>query len=306
LNILLTGANGQLGWELARTLAPLGKVVSFTHQTLNLADPAAIVATVHSVKPDLIVNAAAYTAVDRAQTDAYTAHAVNARAPGILAQEARALNAALIHFSTDYVFDGTKSEAYVETDATAPASVYGQSKLAGEEAIGASGVAHLILRTSWVYSARGSNFLLTMLKLAQSKPELRVVADQVGAPTWARMLAEATAQIVERSGAAKPAMLETLAQRGGLYHLSAAGCVSWHGFAEAILREAGSVTPVHAITSAEYPLPAPRPANSLLSNVKVAQSFAVTLPDWSAGLRRCMAELAGRSEHAAAAAVARH
>jgi len=303
LNILLTGANGQLGWELARVLAPLGKVASFTRQTLDLADPAAIVAAARSVKPDLIVNAAAYTAVDRAQTDVATVHAVNARAPEILAQEARALNAALIHFSTDYVFDGAKTEPYVETDATAPASAYGQSKLAGEEAIGASGAAHLILRTSWVYSARGSNFLLTMLKLAQTKPELRVVADQIGAPTWARMLAEATVQIIERNGTAKAALLAGLAQRGGVYHLSAAGSTSWHGFAEAILREAGLTAPVHAITTAEYPLPAPRPANSLLSNAKVSQSFGITLPDWSAGLKRCMAEFTGHAEPAAAAAV---
>jgi dTDP-4-dehydrorhamnose reductase len=305
LNILLTGANGQLGWELARTLAPLGKVASCTRQTLDLADPAAIEATVRGVKPDLIVNAAAYTAVDRAQTDADAAHAVNARAPEMLAREARALNAALIHFSTDYVFDGTKSGPYVETDAAAPINVYGQSKLAGEQAIGASGVAHVILRTSWVYSARGSNFLLTMLKLARSKPELRVIADEVGAPTWTRMLAEATAQIVERSGATKHAMAEALTRRGGVYHLSAAGSTSRHGFAEAILREAGLTTPVHAITSAEYPLVALRPANSLLSNAKVAQSFGITLPDWSEGLKQCMVELSHRPEHGAAAAVAR-
>jgi dTDP-4-dehydrorhamnose reductase len=303
LNILLTGANGQLGSELARMLAPLGKLASFTRQTLDLTDPAAIVATVRRTRPDLIVNAAAYTAVDRAQTDAATAHAINAQAPEILAREARALGAVLIHYSTDYVFDGDKPEPYVETDAAAPTSVYGQSKLAGEEAISTAGVAHLILRTSWVYSARGSNFLLTMLKLARSKPELRVVADQVGAPTWARTLAEATAQIIERGGATKDALLGTLAQRGGVYHLSAAGRTSWHGFAEAILREAGLTTPVHAITTAEYPLPAPRPANSLLSNTKVAQSFGVALPDWTEGLKLCMAELATRSAQDAAAAV---
>jgi dTDP-4-dehydrorhamnose reductase len=306
LNILLTGANGQLGWELARTLAPLGKLAGFTRQSLDLADPAAIAATVRGVRPDLIVNAAAYTAVDRAQTDAETAHAVNARAPEILAREARELNAALIHYSTDYVFDGDKSEPYVETDVTAPRSVYGQSKLAGEAAIANSGVAHLILRTSWVYSARGSNFLLTMLKLARSKPELRVVADQIGAPTWARSLAQVSAQIIERSGATKDALLDTFGQRGGVYHLSAAGRTSWHGFAGAILREADLATPVHAITTAEYPLPAPRPANSLLSNAKLAQGFGIALPDWSVALKQCMAELPNSPERGAPAAADQH
>jgi dTDP-4-dehydrorhamnose reductase len=301
MNILLTGANGQLGWELSRTLAPLGKLMSLTRQTLDLADPAAIVSTVRGAKPDLIVNAAAYTAVDRAQTNADAANAVNARAPEIFAQEARALNAALIHFSTDYVFDGAKAEPYVETDATAPSSVYGQSKLAGEQAIAASGVAHMILRTSWVYSARGSNFLLTILKLARSKPELRVVADQIGAPTWARTLAEATAQIIERGGVTNGDLLKTFAQRGGVYHVSAAGHTSWHGFAEAIVREAGLTTPVSAIATAEYPLPAPRPANSLLSNAKIAQNFGIKLPDWTDGLKHCMAELGKFSAQATTA-----
>jgi dTDP-4-dehydrorhamnose reductase len=304
MNILLTGANGQVGWELARALAPHGAVASFTRQSLDLADPAAIVATVRSVQPDLIVNAAAYTAVDRAQTDAETAFAVNARAPEILAREARALNAGLIHFSTDYVFDGNKAEPYAESDVAAPQSVYGQSKLAGELSIEDSGVTHLILRTSWVYSARGSNFLLTILKHARAKPELKVVADQIGAPTWARMLAQSTAHIVELCGANKESLLANLAQRGGVYHLTAAGHTSWHGFAEAIVSEAGLSTPVHAITTAEYPLPAPRPANSLLSSGRIAQYFGIALPDWSEGLKQCMAELASNAGKGAAAVVA--
>jgi len=203
-----------------------------------------------------------------------------------------------VHFSTDYVFDGERSGAYEESDTPAPKSVYGQSKLAGEQAIAASGVAHLILRTSWVYAARGSNFLLTMLRLARTKPELAVVADQFGAPTWARMIAEATALIVARCGATPQAMLDTVGQRGGIYHLSAAGRTSWHGFAETIMREAGLATPVRAITTADYPLPAPRPANSVLANGKLAKQFGVVLPNWEIGVRQCVEELALRdSQH---------
>jgi dTDP-4-dehydrorhamnose reductase len=291
LKILLTGKTGQLGWELARTLAPLGELTAVDRHALDLSDSTAIASTVRQLKPNLIVNAAAYTAVDRAQTEIAAAHAINATAPEILAREARALGAALVHFSTDYVFDGKKNGAYEESDTPAPGSVYGQSKLAGEEAIAASGVAHLVLRTSWVYAARGSNFLLTMLRLARTKPELAVVADQFGAPTWARMIAEATALILARCGTTPQAMLEGLAQRGGIYHLSAAGRTSWHGFAEAIVRDAGLATPVRAITTADYPLPAPRPAISVLANEKLAKQFGVALPDWETGVRQCIEEL---------------
>jgi len=294
LKILLTGKTGQLGWELARTLAPLGEITAVDRHGLDLADAAAIASTVRQLRPNLIVNAAAYTAVDRAQTESATAHAVNATAPEILAREAYALGAALVHFSTDYVFDGKHSGPYEETNACAPASIYGQSKLAGEQAIAASGVAHLILRTSWVYAARGSNFLLTMLRLARTKPELAVVADQFGAPTWARMIAEATALIIARCGNAPQTILDALVQRGGVYHLSAAGRTSWHGFAEAIMREAGLAIPVRAITTADYPLPAPRPANSVLANGKLAKQFGVALPGWEIGVRQCVEEFAPR------------
>jgi dTDP-4-dehydrorhamnose reductase len=291
LKILLTGKNGQLGWELARSLAPLGEVVAFDKSGLDLADTAAISRTVRALRPQLIVNAAAYTEVDVAQTNADTAFAINAKGPEILAAEAKAVGAALIHYSTDYVFDGAKPESYVETDAPNPASVYGLSKLAGEQAVAASGAAHIILRTSWLYAARGKNFLLTMLKLARERPELRVVADQFGAPTWARSVAEASAQIVARCGNSPAAMVETVERQSGVYHLTAAGRVSWHGYARAILREAGLSTPVRAITTAEYPLPAPRPANSVLSSAKLAACFDVVLPAWEKGVTQCVDEV---------------
>ncbi len=295
MKILLTGRSGQLGWELARTLAPLGEVIAFDRNSLDLADAVAIIRTVRAVQPHLIVNAAAYTAVDRAQTEQAAAQAINATAPEILAREAKALGAALIHYSTDYVFDGNRSGAYVETDATHPVSVYGQSKLAGEQAIAASGAPHLILRTSWVYAARGKNFLLTMLKLARGQPELKVVADQFGAPTWARMIAEASAQIIARCGNSAESIAGNIAQHSGIYHLTAAGRVNWHGFAEAIVREAGLQTPVRAITAAEYPSPAPRPANSVLSSDKLATRFGIRLPAWESSVAQCVAELATQS-----------
>jgi dTDP-4-dehydrorhamnose reductase len=295
LKILLIGKTGQLGWELARSLAPLGELTAVDRRALDLADVASIAAAVRGVRPQLIVNAAAFTAVDRAQAESAAAHTVNAAAPGILAREARALGAALVHFSTDYVFSGDKSGAYVEDDRAAPASVYGQSKLAGEQAVSASGVAHLILRTSWVYAARGSNFLLTMLRLARTKAELAVVADQFGAPTWARMIAEATALVIARCGGTPQAILDTLGRCGGVYHLSAAGRTSWHGFAEAIMQEAGLAAKVRAIATAEYPLPAPRPANSLLATGKIEQQFGISLPRWEMGLKLCVEELGLRT-----------
>ncbi len=297
MKILLTGKTGQLGWELARTLAPLGELIAVDRQTLDLADAAAIAAAVRRLRPQLIVNAAAYTAVDRAQMEADAAYSINALAPEILAREARALGAAVVHFSTDYVFGGDKSGAYVESDRPAPRSVYGQSKFAGEQAVAASGAAHLIFRVSGVYSARGSNFLLTVLRLARSKPELAVVDDQSGAPTWARMIAEATALVIARCGGSPQDLPGILGQRGGVYHLSATGRTSWHGFTEAIMREAGLRTPVRAITTGEYVAsqrlaPAPRPMNFLLSSAKLAEKFGIVLPDWKTGLKLCVEEMA--------------
>jgi len=281
--ILLTARNGQVGWELQRTLAPLGEVVALDRTALDLAAPDAIRTVIREVKPQLIVNAAAYTAVDRAETEPDLAHAVNATAPGIMAEEAKRLGAALIHYSTDYVFDGAKDGAYVEEYPTNPLNVYGKTKLAGEQAIRASGAAHLILRTSWVYGARGKNFLLTMLRLAKEREELKIVADQIGAPTWSRHIAETTAQILAQRIGQWPEL-------DGLYHFTAGGATSWHGFASAIVELSG-IAPsprLIPIPTTEYPLPATRPKNSLLANTSLAATFGLTMPDWSLSLRLCM------------------
>ncbi|MCX7897925.1 MAG: dTDP-4-dehydrorhamnose reductase [Rhodocyclaceae bacterium] len=286
MKILLTGANGQVGWELVRTLACLGEVVAFDRQGLDLAQPDGIRNTLRTIRPQVIVNAAAYTAVDAAEREKSLAFAINGDAPGILAEEARRLDALLIHYSTDYVFDGKKSAPYREEDPTHPLSVYGQSKQAGEAAIAASGCRHLIFRVSWVYGRRGRNFFLTILRLAREKEELKVVADQIGAPTWSRMIAEATALALARYHG-----------QTGLYHLCASGETSWHGFAARIIERAhaqgllGKLLPVRPITSAEYPAAAPRPANSRLDCTHLRQDFALTLPDWETQLALCLEEM---------------
>lgn len=289
MNILLTGKNGQVGWELARALLPLGNVAAFDHAGLDLAVAAAVRRKLDEVRPDAIVNAAAYTAVDRAESEPELASAINAAAPALLAQEAARRGALLIHYSTDYVFDGAKAAPYVETDPTAPLGAYGRSKLAGEEGIRAAGCEHLIFRTSWVYGARGANFLRTILRLAAEREELRVVNDQIGAPTWARLIAEATAH------ALKQAMRERRdgAFRSGTYHLAAAGETSWHGFASAIVagRSGLRVKAVTPIATADYPLPAPRPANSRLDTGAFRARFGLVLPDWRDCLPLCLEEI---------------
>jgi len=267
LRILLTGGSGQVGWELRKTLAPLGEVAAPGRADLDLRDPARIREAVRASNPDAIVNAAAYTAVDKAESEREAAFAMNATAPGVLAEEAKRNGALLVHYSTDYVFDGAKPTPYVEEDEPNPLNVYGASKLAGERAIAASGCRHLILRTSWVYGPRGSNFLLTMLRLARERPELRVVDDQVGAPTSSLAIARATAQVL-RPGA------------HGLYHLSAAGQTSWCGFARAILARAGLATPVRAIRTEDYPTPARRPRNSRLNCARLRADFGLALAPW--------------------------
>jgi len=267
LKILLTGRNGQVGWELERSLAPLGQVIATDLATLDLADADATRRAVRAAKPDVIVNAAAYTAVDKAESERDLAHAINATAVGVLAEETKRLGALLVHYSTDYVFDGTKPSPYVEDDAPNPVNVYGASKLAGERAVQASGCGYLILRTSWVYGPRGSNFLLTMLRLARERPELQVVDDQIGAPTSSLAIARATAQLLRRGA-------------GGLYHLTAAGAVTWCGFARAILARAGIATPVRAIRTEDYPTPARRPRNSRLDCSRLRKDFDVALAPW--------------------------
>jgi dTDP-4-dehydrorhamnose reductase len=289
--ILLTGVNGQVGFELARSLQGLGQVAALDRGALDLGDPDQIRRVVRDLRPALIVNPAAYTAVDKAETDVDAAMRINAEAPGVLAEEAKRLGAALVHYSTDYVFDGSKDGTYVEDDTVNPQNVYGKSKLAGEQAIAASGCDHLIFRTSWVYGLRGKNFLLTMLKLGAERPELRVVADQIGAPTWSATIATATAHVLAQSLAS--GSTGWWREHAGIYHLTAAGATSWHGFAQAIfdiaLGESGpKVLPIPA---ADYLVPAKRPANSRMSHDKLAEHFGLRLPAWDEALRLCMGEI---------------
>jgi dTDP-4-dehydrorhamnose reductase len=291
VRILLTGANGQAGWELQRALAPLGEVIACDRSQLDLADPDTLRQRVRTIAPQAIVNAAAYTAVDRAESEPELARAVNAIAPGVLAEEAHLLGAVLVHYSTDYVFDGTKPEPYTESDAPNPLNAYGRTKLEGERAIGASGCRHLTLRTSWVYGTRGSNFLLTMLRLARERRQLRIVDDQVGAPTWCREIAEATATLLAQPALAAPGA-------DGLYHLTASGATSWFGFARAIFESKEmarlGITPplLEAIPTSAYPTPARRPANSRLDCGRLERRAGVRLAAWDAALARALAELA--------------
>lgn len=291
MRILLTGVNGQVGWELRRALAPLGEVVAADRGRLDLADTANIRRSVAAIGPDLIVNPAAYTAVDKAESEPAAAYAINAAAPGELA----ACGVPLVHFSTDYVFDGRKTGAYTENDAPNPLGVYGASKLAGEAAVARAGVPHLILRTSWVYGLRGRNFLLTMQKLARERETLAVVDDQFGAPTWSRLIAEATAV-----GVARWLERPDLISDSGVYHLACGGRTSWHGFTAAILAhlaatEEGRLARLTAIPSAGYPTPAARPANSQLDCGKLADTFGVRLPDWQEALALCLEQNLPRS-----------
>ena len=298
MKILLLGSNGQVGWELQRSLAPLGEVVVLQREGSahpqglcgNLEDPEALVHSVRSVRPAVIVNAAAYTAVDKAETDADRAKAVNATAPGLLAQEAAALGAWLVHYSTDYVFDGSGDQPWREDDATAPLSVYGRTKLEGEQAIRHSGCQHLILRTSWVYAARGGNFAKTMLRLAAEREELQVIADQVGAPTGADLLADVTALVLHR--------LQMRPELGGTYHCVAAGQTSWHDYARHVVdwaRAHGQPIKVAAeavrpIPTSGYPTPAQRPLNSRLDTFKLRHAFGLHLPPWQHGVERMLME----------------
>jgi dTDP-4-dehydrorhamnose reductase len=290
VRILLTGANGQVGWELQRSLAPLGELAAFDMAHLDLGDVDSVRRCVRELQPQVIVNAAAYTAVDKAESEPGLARALNAVAPGVLAEETKRLDAILVHYSTDYVFDGEKPEPYTEDDAPNPINVYGRTKLEGERAIAASGCRHLTLRTSWVYASRGRNFLLTMVRLAREQRALRVVDDQIGAPTWCREIADATAALLARAELAAPGA-------HGLYHLCAGGFTSWFGFARAIfaspeLVRLGIEPPVvEPIPSGAYPTPARRPRNSRLDCSRLSSRAGVRLPPWDEALGRCMAEM---------------
>lgn len=293
--VLVTGSNGQVGFELRRSLAPLGKVVALDRSGCDLSRPDDIRRVVREYRPDVIVNPAAYTAVDKAESEAELVYAINAVAAGVLAEEAKALDSLLVHYSTDYVFDGTKAGAYVETDVVNPQSVYGKSKLAGEQAIAAVGGPNLVFRTCWVAGAHGGNFAKTMLRLGRERDNLRVIADQFGAPTTAALIADVTAQIVARhwlSGDRK-------AFASGVYHLAAAGETTWHGYATDVLRYAVAcgvelkVDParVEAIPASEYPLPAPRPANSRLDTSKLRGAFGIHLPQWQQGVHHLLDQI---------------
>ncbi|MHB8492941.1 MAG: dTDP-4-dehydrorhamnose reductase [Casimicrobiaceae bacterium] len=278
--ILVTGANGQLGRELAAALAAHGSVVACDRAALDLSDASRIARVVRDLAPRLVVNAGAYTAVDHAEGERKAAFEVNAHAPGVLAEEARRIGAVLIHYSTDYVFDGTASVPYDEAAAPNPLNVYGESKLDGERAVAATGAHALTLRTSWVYSLHGRNFLTTIRRLAAERDELRIVSDQVGVPNWSRALAAATATLVGRG-------LAYLAERAGLYHLSAQGATTWYEFARAIVGDVvhPRVTP---ITTAEYPTPARRPAYAVLDTRRFADAFGFAMPQWREHLSTCL------------------
>lgn len=301
MKILLLGKNGQVGWELQRALSVLGEVVALDRNVVDspygqlcgdLADLDALRHTIRVVSPDVIVNAAAYTAVDKAETDRELSHRINALASQVMAEEALALNAWLIHYSTDYVFDGSGNRPWVETDAVSPVNHYGATKLAGEQMIQASGCKHLIFRTSWVYGARGNNFAKTMLRLARDRQTLSVISDQVGAPTGADLLADVTVLALQKA--------LNCPQISGVYHLAAAGEVSWHAYARHVIdfsRSQGdflAVETVEPIDTAAYQTPARRPLNSRLDTQKLRDTFSLHLPDWQSGVTRMLMEISGK------------
>lgn len=296
MKILLLGKNGQVGWELQRALAPLGELVALDRQGTDglcgdLANLEGLRQTINAVRPDVLVNAAAYTAVDRAESEPELADLINAQAPRVMAEEMRKRNGWLLHYSTDYVFDGSGTTPWQEAGPVAPLNLYGLSKLRGEQAILASGCQQLIFRTSWVYAARGGNFALTMLRLAAEREQLKVIADQIGAPTGAELIADVSAHAL-RAAFERP-------QLAGIYHLAAAGEVSWHGYASFVIEQARSagqqlaVKQITAIPSAEYPTPARRPLNSRLDCRKLRDSFGLHLPDWQTGVARMLNETQG-------------
>lgn len=303
IRILLTGASGQIGSELKQILPALGNLVALDRKALDLIDVDALRCSIRAIKPHLVVNAAAYTAVDKAEEEPDVARALNAVAPAIMAEEARKVDAAVVHYSTDYVFDGEKSDPYTESDLPLPLNIYGSTKLAGEQAVVAAGIPHLILRTSWIYGTRGVNFMRTILRLSQKQEELRIVDDQFGAPTWSRSVALATFTILRSFCSARRLDRNGLSAVSGLYHLTAAGKTSWYGFARAILtecreRDTANLTAklktkrIIPIGTSEHRSRARRPRNSTLCNDKISHTFGVTMPDWRAQLQMVMDDLA--------------
>ncbi|MGZ8935180.1 MAG: dTDP-4-dehydrorhamnose reductase [Methylobacter sp.] len=293
MKILILGCNGQVGWELQRSLAPLGEVIALDRHTADLTDAESLRHVIRDFAPQVIVNAAAYTAVDKAESEPDLAHRINAIAPSVMANEAESIGAWLVHYSTDYVFDGNQEGRYTETGTTGPLSVYGRTKLEGERLIQASGCNSLIFRTSWVYAARGNNFAKTMLRLAKEREQLRVVSDQWGAPTSAELIADITAHAL-RQAMQKPEL-------AGLYHLTASGATNWHGYACHVLTQAQALgqllkvrpSEMEAIATTEYPLPAIRPKNSRLDTTKLQTAFGLHLPDWQVHINRMLKETLG-------------
>jgi dTDP-4-dehydrorhamnose reductase len=285
--LLLIGKIGQVGYELRRTLAPLAQVTAVDFPEIDLTNGDSIRKWVRDTKPAVIINAAAYTTVDKAESESELAMKINGIAPGILADEAKKLGALLVHYSTDYIFDGTKTNPYVETDAPNPLGSYGRSKLAGDQAVITAGGKHLIFRLCWVYGARGQNFMLTMTRLAREREKLRVVNDQIGCPTWSRMIAETTTLALRQALAASDPAAYT-----GVYHLASSGTTSWHGFAQAIINlmpaDGKKCTQVEPITSAEYPTPTKRPAYSVLGCDKLERIFGLRLPNWHDSLKHVL------------------
>jgi len=287
MRILVTGIHGQVGFELLRSLEPLGTLILADHQTMDLTSPAEIQAFIQKSRPNLIVHPAAYTAVDRAEQEPSVCHQVNAHAVEVMAIEAAKLNAVMILYSTDYVFDGSGVHPHPESDPTGPLNVYGASKLAGEKALALHCPQHLILRTSWVYSLRGSNFLLTMLRLSQTQSQLRIVADQIGAPTWSRFIAERTSDLVTRYVHVQNEKT-TLSCEPGIIHLTPAGETSWAGFAREIFKLAQRNVQIEEIPASAYPTPAQRPSNSRLDIRKLEHLLGIPMPSWEESLSQCL------------------
>ncbi len=287
MRILLIGKNGQVGWELNHLLSSIGTVFAMSKKQMDLSKPETLSPVIQEIHPDIIINAAAYTAVDKAESEPELAMTINGIAPGVIAQEAKKIGAGMVHYSTDYVFDGKSTSPYKEKDLPCPLSVYGKSKLAGDKGVIQANIPHIILRTSWVYSLRGSNFLLSIQKLAQTRNQIKVVDDQIGAPTWSRAIAEGTVRILQQCKI-KENTINFI--HSGVFNMSCDGQTSWFNFAKQILEVSGLIKDIELIPipNIEYPTAAVRPKNSLLSNTKLKQTFHYDMPHWTIALNECL------------------